>query len=231
MALCTSLWSSTHPTLNAPPTAQSTFPQNQIQKPAWHSRPLIKVVVICTLFFTTWGLPQRLSGKESACRCRRCRLDPWVRKIPWRRKQQPAPVLLPGKFHGQRRLMGYSPWGHKQLDATEHMHTHTLTNKIMGILRIQAFFFVSHHSILCCCCSVAQSCPTLRDPVDCSMSGLPVPHHLLEFTQVHIHCNSDAIQPPHPLTPSFPFALNLSQHQVFSNGKKSHMPCRGEWPV
>ena len=44
--------------------------------------------------------------------------DPWVRKISWRRKWQPTPVFLPGKFHGQRNLEGYSPWGHKELDMT-----------------------------------------------------------------------------------------------------------------
>ena len=46
-----------------------------------------------------------------------------------------------------------------------------------------------------CCCSVAKSCPAVCDPMDCSMPGLPVPHHLLEFTQVHVHWISDAIQP------------------------------------
>ena len=45
--------------------------------------------------------------------------DPWVRKILWSRKWQPTPVNLPGKFHGQRTLVGYSPWGHKELDMTE----------------------------------------------------------------------------------------------------------------
>jgi len=51
-------------------------------------------------------------GKESACQCRRCKkcgFDPWVGKIPWRRKWQPTPVFLPVKSHGQRRLAGYSP--------------------------------------------------------------------------------------------------------------------------
>ena len=51
--------------------------------------------------------------------CRRCRLDPWVRKIPWRRKWQPTPVFLPGESHGWRSLVGYSPWGHKESDRTE----------------------------------------------------------------------------------------------------------------
>ena len=45
------------------------------------------------------------------------------------------------------------------------------------------------------------------------MTGFPVPHHLSEFFQVHVHCIGDAIQPSDPLTPSFPSALNLSQHQ------------------
>ena len=55
------------------------------------------------------------SGKESACQCRRLSFNPWVRKIPWRRKWQPTPVFLPGKSHGQRSLEGYSPWNHKRV--------------------------------------------------------------------------------------------------------------------
>ena len=63
------------------------------------------------------------------------------------------------------------------------------------------------------CSSVAKSCPRLCDPVDCSTPGLPVPHYLLEFAQVHVHWINDAIQPPRRLPPSSPFAFNLSQHQ------------------
>ena len=55
--------------------------------------------------------------------------------------------------------------------------------------------------------------PTLCDPMDCSTPGLLVPYHLQMFAQVHVHCIGDAIQPSHPLMPSFPSALNLSQHQ------------------
>ena len=59
------------------------------------------------------GLPKWYSHKESACQCRRCkrrlRFDPWIRKI-WRMKWQTTPVFLPGKSHGQRSLVGYSPW-------------------------------------------------------------------------------------------------------------------------
>ena len=54
--------------------------------------------------------------------------DPQVGKMPWSRKWQPTPVFLPGKFHGQRSLMGYSQWGCKELDTTQHAHTHTHTH-------------------------------------------------------------------------------------------------------
>ena len=61
--------------------------------------------------------------------------------------------------------------------------------------------------------SVAQSCPTLCDPMNHSMPGLPVHHQLLEFTQTHIHRVNDAIQPSHPLSSPSPPAPNPSQHQ------------------
>ena len=60
--------------------------------------------------------PWASHGKESACRCRGCRFNSWVENIPERRKWQPTPVFLSGKSHGQRRLAGYSPWGHKEMD-------------------------------------------------------------------------------------------------------------------
>ena len=53
--------------------------------------------------------------KESSCQYRRHGFDPWIGKIPWRRKLHPTPVFLPGKSHGQRRLSGYSPWGGKRI--------------------------------------------------------------------------------------------------------------------
>ena len=77
-----------------------------------------------------------LSGKESACQCRsrkRCGFDPWVGKIPWRRKWQPTPVFLPGESQEQRNLVGYSPWACKESDTTEHAQTH-LFRKCLPIL-------------------------------------------------------------------------------------------------
>ena len=68
---------------------------------------------------------------------RRPRFDPWVGKIPWRRKWLPNPVFLPGKFHRQRSLAGYSPWGCKELDTTERLtHTHTLTKWSKSSIRL-----------------------------------------------------------------------------------------------
>ena len=64
------------------------------------------------------GFPGGLDSKESACNAGEG-LNPWVRKILWRREQQSTPVFLPGEFHGQRSLAGYSPWGYKKSDMTE----------------------------------------------------------------------------------------------------------------
>ena len=91
------------------------------------------------------GLPWWVSSKESAWQCRRWGFDPWVRKIPWRRKWQPTPVFLPGKSHGQRSPVGYSPWGHKEPGMTERLNNnlqfsivaapiHSPTNNAGGFL-------------------------------------------------------------------------------------------------
>ena len=61
--------------------------------------------------------------------------------------------------------------------------------------------------------SVAQSCLTVCDPMDCSVPGFPVYQQLLEFTQTHALCSGDAIQPSHPLSSPSPPAFNPSQHQ------------------
>ena len=65
----------------------------------------------------------------------------------------------------------------------------------------------------CCCCSVAQSCPTLSNPMDCSTPGLTVHHQPPEFTQTHVHWVGNAIQPSHPLPSPSRTTFNLSQHQ------------------
>ena len=78
-----------------------------------------------------WGMKyEDITRKRLLCplckRHKRCELDPWVRKIPWRRKWQLIPVLLPGESHGQRNPMGYSPQGHKDLDKTKQLNVNTI---------------------------------------------------------------------------------------------------------
>ena len=64
--------------------------------------------------------------------------DPWVGKIPWRRKWKPTPVFLPGESHGRRSLAGYSPQGRKELDTTERLHFHfSLSSPITSLLAIK----------------------------------------------------------------------------------------------
>ena len=55
-------------------------------------------------------------------RHKRHKFHPWVEKIPWRRAGQPIPVFLPGESHGQRNLVGYSPWGHESNTTEETLH-------------------------------------------------------------------------------------------------------------
>ena len=83
----------------------------------------------------------------------------------------------------------------------------------MNTSRIQnhLYFFIIQFS------SVTQSCPTLCDPMNRSTPGLPVHHQLLEFTQIHVHRVSDAIQPSHPLLSPSPPAPNPPSIEVFSN--------------
>ena len=76
----------------------------------------------CCKLLSCCGLPWWLICLQ----CGRPGFDPWLGKIPWRRKWRPTPVLLPGKFHGQRSLVGYSPWGCEELDPTERLHLTSL---------------------------------------------------------------------------------------------------------
>ena len=85
------------------------------------------------LYYTTGysGFPNDSAGKESACNAGDTGDTgsvPWIEKIPWRRKWQPAPVFLPVESHGWRSLAGYSPKGHTESDTTErlsvYLHTH-----------------------------------------------------------------------------------------------------------
>ena len=79
-------------------------------------------------FFNIWpplilpGLPWWLSMVKCLSIMRQTQFNPWVRKIPWRRKWQPTPVFLPGEVHGQRSLEDYSPQGRKESHTTDRLH-------------------------------------------------------------------------------------------------------------
>ena len=143
---------------------------------------------------------------------------------PWRRTWQLTPVFLPGESHGQRSLVGCSPWGHKEMDMTEWLSTHDMEKyKIHDLPGFRAvnflisIFITSKWSRLC---SVQLNSVTqlfrLCDPMNHSTPGLPVHYQIPELTQTHVHWVSDAIQPSHPLFSPSPSALNLSQHQGLS---------------
>ena len=80
------------------------------------------------------------AGKESACQLRRLGCDPWVRKIPWRRKWQPTPVCLPGKSHGQRSLEGCGPWGPERVRQDLAIKTTTTTTDILNFTLLVSSF-------------------------------------------------------------------------------------------
>ena len=108
------------------------------------------------------------SSKESACQCRRrrrCAFKPWVEQIPSSRKGQPIPLFLPGKFHEQRCLVGYSPWG-SQRDTTERLSVHTHPNRPESLYWEQLFLIKN-----CCFWSIGQRefwVPCLMAPDVCS---------------------------------------------------------------
>ena len=104
-----------------------------------------------------FGFPRWHSSTDSVSQCRRHRrlgFSPSVGKIPWGRKQQPTPVFLPGKSHGQRKLAGWSPWGRKKSDMTEHTCISPLEKylfmsfvhfkiRLVFVIELQEFFVYS----------------------------------------------------------------------------------------
>ena len=95
------------------------------------------------------SLPGSSDGKRICLQCGRPRFDPWVMKIPCRRKWQPTPVFLPGKFHGWRNLLGYSPWGCKESDkwltAIVHGVAKSQTSDLLFFLKWATSLFHFRH--------------------------------------------------------------------------------------
>ena len=101
------------------------------------------------------GFPGDASGKEPACQCRRRKrfgIAPQVGKIPWKRKWQSTPVFLPGASHGQRSLVGCSPWGYEELDTTKVRQTcsrhSVIYNFFCSTLWDSFIFYMSRETLL-----------------------------------------------------------------------------------
>jgi hypothetical protein len=93
---------------------QLQYKQNRV--PVWREPFCFSLSYYLPSYYI--GFPGGTSGKESSCQCGRCkkrRFDPWVGKMPWRRKWQLNLIFLPGKFHGRRSLAGYHPWSRKRV--------------------------------------------------------------------------------------------------------------------
>ena len=131
--------------------------------------------------------------------------DPWVGKIPWRRKWPPTAVVLPGRFHGQRSLAGYSPRGHKESDMTEHtivgngqpQNCHGAAGRVLHhmlmyynehIMRLKVCW-ESHllPSWVCVHDKLFQSCPSLCNPIHYSL-----PRSLCPWDSPHKNSSVDS---------------------------------------
>ena len=104
------------------------------------------------------------------------------------------------------------PWGRILGNVSQSLGSHCC----LSVLILSSFIGVSFQQFRSVqFSSVAQSCLTLCNPMDCSIPGHPVYHQFLEFTQTHVHWVSDAIQPSYPLSSLSSPAFKLSQHQGF----------------
>ena len=111
---------------------------------------------------------------------------------------------------------------HRKIEKGEKL-TFTRFKYKIGIFNLNFKKAFRKHFILLQFNSVAQLCPTLCDPMNCSTPGLPVHHQLPEFTETHVRCVRDTIQPSHPLSSPFPPAFSLSQHRgLFRLVSSSH---------
>ena len=158
--------------------------------------------------------------------CRRPGFDPWVGKIPWRRKWQPPPVFLSGKSHGQRSLAGYSPWGYKESDTIErltlslpqeHSFCNSSTHSIVNFPLYLIIFINIHPSYNFSCVlkktnPLDPTVPSSSSPILCAPS------------------QRSSLKPLYPLLSSIPLLLEptglplLSLHQSSSDQSSSSSP-------
>ena len=148
--------------------------------------------------YTLHELPQGVSSNESACNAREVGSIPELGRSPGGEHETYSGILT-----------WRIPWTEKP----GGLHTVHRIAKIRQDWRDWAGTYACMYCKSVQFSSVAQLCPTLCDPMNCSTLGLPVHHQLPESTQTHVHWVDDAIQPSHPLSSPSPPALNLPQHQ------------------
>ena len=128
-------------------------------------------------------------------------LNPWVGKIPWRRKWQPTPIFLPGKSHGWRSLAGYSPWGPKESDMTERLHFlffHFLQS-LLNVLQYCFFFMFWFWA-----CEILAPQPRIKPPALCTgrqslnhwtAREVPTQKYFLNFIGLGLRCRPKTCLP------------------------------------
>ena len=148
--------------------------------------------------YTLHQLPQGVSRNKSACNAREVGSIPELGRSPGGRHETYSGILT---------------WRLSWTEKPGGLHTVHRVAKIRQDWRDWAGTYARMYCKSVQFSSVAQSCLTLCDPMNCSTPGLLVHHQLPESTQTHVHRVNDAIQPSHPLSSPSPPALNLSQHQ------------------
>ena len=139
--------------------------------------------------FTIPGGP---SDKESTCQCRRCKrwgFDPWVSKISWTRKWHPTLVLLPGKFHGQRSLVGYTPWDLKELDTIEHKPENLAFTFIACLPHILCIYSLFQMSLFCSTVFIFTATVVVQSSLSSSLAAKMVPELSSSLPFLLLHPN------------------------------------------
>ena len=132
-----------------------------------------------------------------------------------------------GGIHGSHfQLLEWNDQFHTMVPGTCFTFQHNLRMHGSSMAPAKGTLFIKSN-VICLFCSITQSCPTLCDPMDCSMPGFPVLHHLLGFAQTHVHWVGDASQPSRPLSSpfsclqSFPTWGSFLMSQLFASGGQS----------
>ena len=172
------------------------------------------------MLFIDWCIRSDQIG--SVAQSRRTVCDPMNRSTPGLPVHHQLPEFTETHVHRVSDAIQPSQDTHKF--QVYNIMVHHFKGNAPFIVIVKYWLFSLCYTIyLCQFNSVTQSCPTLCDPVNRSMPGLPVHHQLPEFTQTHVHQVSDAIQPSHPLSSPSPLAPNSSQHQsLFQWVNSSH---------